>query len=326
MNKQCILFCELQSNAISDSGEQSVHLIPAGTFKGRDGRGPWSLKNADEVIQASRRLAGSRQIPIDYDHQIDFAPKNGKPAPAAGWISGLQSRENGIWGLVKWTAKAAAMISTGEYRYISPVLQISNGEIKCMPRAALTNNPNLNELTSLFSADSQSTTKEKNMEEFFTKLAGMLGLEDGTDEAQIITAIQQLMETKQSGDVDLSKYVPIGEFECVVTNLNSLNQGVELQAAKNHVEMQIINSNMPPYLKDWGVALCSVNKPAFDAFIHRTKGFFNKIVTPMVFGSQSLEKSTMHALSDDEQTVCSRMGITAEEFAKSKTFLETSKG
>ena len=31
---------------------------------------------------------------------------------------------------------------------------------------------------------------------------------------------------------------------------------------------------MPPYLREWGVTLCTANKPAFDAFIDRTKKMF----------------------------------------------------
>lgn len=325
MSEHCILNCELLSHAISPGGEQLVHLVPSGTFKGRDGRGPFTLSDANAVIQASREFAGTRQIPIDYEHQIDFAAKNGKPAPAAGWIKGLQARADGIWGQVKWTAKASTMITAGEYRYISPVLLIANGEIKCLPRAALTNSPNLDELKALFSTDTQTTTEEDMMKEFLAKLAKILGLEDGSDEAAIVTAIQGLMASPQSGAVDPSQFVPIGEFERVVAEVNSLNQGVVLQAAQAHVNTQIVNGNMPPYLKDWGIALCGVNKPAFDAFIHRTKGLFNKLTTQVVFNNSQLPGQAA-LLTDDEKEVCMRMGITAEELAKSKTFLETAKG
>lgn len=324
MSEHCILYCELLSHAISPGGEQLVHLVPSGTFKGRDGRGPFTLADANAVIQASREFAGTRQIPIDYEHQIDFAAKNGKPAPAAGWIKGLQARADGIWGQVKWTKKAAQHIASGEYRYISPVLFIAKGEIKYLPRAALTNTPNLNELTALFSTNTQTATEENSMKEFLAKLAKILGLEDGADESSIITAIQDLTASPQSGAIDPSQFVPIGEFERVVAEVNSLNQGVVLQAAQAHVNTQIINGNMPPYLKDWGIALCGVNKPAFDAFIHRTKGLFNRLTTQVVFNSQLSGQAA--PLTDDEKEVCMRMGITAEELAKSKTFLETAKG
>lgn len=323
MSEHCILNCELLSHAISPGGEQLVHLVPSGTFKGRDGRGPFTLSDANSVIQKSREFAGTRQIPIDYEHQIDFAAKNGKPAPAAGWIKGLQARADGIWGQVKWTKKAAAFIASGEYRYISPVLLIAKGHIKCLPRAALTNSPNLNELTALFSTNTQTTTEEETMNEFLAKLAKILGLEDGADEASIVAAIQELTTSPQSGAVDPSQFVPIGDFEKVVAEVNSLNQGVVLQAAQAHVNTQIINGNMPPYLKDWGIALCGVNKPAFDAFIHRTKGLFNKLTTQVVFNSQLPGQAAL--LTDDEREVCMRMGITAEELAKSKNFIATAK-
>ncbi|MBY0431223.1 MAG: phage protease, partial [Rhodospirillales bacterium] len=104
------------------------------------------------VIEASRRYAGRKLIAIDYDHQTDHAAKNGRPAPAAGWIKGLQARPDGIWGMVDWTGRAAEHLRKREYRYLSPAFSHSpNGEVTCLLRAALTNNPNL-ELTALASA------------------------------------------------------------------------------------------------------------------------------------------------------------------------------
>ena len=108
--------------AAAESGrEQAVHVLPAGKFSGRDGRGPYELVDAPAVIEATRRRAGEGRMPIDYDHAIDLAAPKGLPAPAAGWFKGLQARADGIWALVEWTERAAAMIRAKEYRYLSPV-------------------------------------------------------------------------------------------------------------------------------------------------------------------------------------------------------------
>lgn len=307
------------------SGGRWVHLIPAGTVYGRDGRGPYKLADADAVIRSSREFAGKTYIPMDYEHQTDLAPTNGKPAPAAGWIKGLQARADGIWGLVEWTATAAAHIANGEYRYVSPViLHTKDGTIARLLRASLTNRPNLTELKALFSTDPLHPSEKPAMDQFLSQLRQLLGLAADADEAAIATAIRELLTAKQSAAPDPSRYVPIGDFERVVSEVNSLNQGVARNTAILHVDQQVRSGNMPSYLKDWGIALCGVNKPAFDAFIERTKGSFNALTRPLIKGALP-PGSQLSALTSDEQAVCTRMGLTAEEFIASKTFIEAGK-
>lgn len=45
-----------------------------------------------------------------------------KLGPAAGWIKELQSRPDGIWGRVLWTALLREMIAAKEYRFLSPTI------------------------------------------------------------------------------------------------------------------------------------------------------------------------------------------------------------
>jgi len=129
-----------------------IHILPLGTFRGKDGRGPYTLANPQAVIDATRTYFGKNDMPIDYEHQILWSRGNGQPAPAAGWIQDLQARLDGIWGKVEWTAQAQAMIKNREYRYVSPVFCYNSREITRLTCVALTNSPNL-ELTALATAD-----------------------------------------------------------------------------------------------------------------------------------------------------------------------------
>jgi hypothetical protein len=109
------------------------------------GKGPWRLTDAAAVITAS--LAGGRDLVIDYDHQSEYSarPGVGGTAPAAGWITQLEHREDGIWGQVTWTEAGAAAVAAREYRYLSPVFQFdAAGQAKRLLRAGLTNTPALN--------------------------------------------------------------------------------------------------------------------------------------------------------------------------------------
>lgn len=58
-----------------------VHLIPAGIFSGRDGRGPYLL-DAQAVLDAF--AAHGADLPIDYDHQSLSADEKTRPRPPPG--------------------------------------------------------------------------------------------------------------------------------------------------------------------------------------------------------------------------------------------------
>src|SRR5947209_969910 len=300
---------ELASAGNSDGW---IHVLPAGTFQGRDGRGPDRLADAPAVIRASREKAGRVKMPIDYDHAIDLATPRGDAAPAAGWIDALQSRVDGIWGRVAWTPRAAEQLAQREYRYLSPAFNHTrDGTVTCILRAALTNNPNLDQLTAL--ASMESTT----MEELLAKLRTALGLPDTATIDDILASIGERSTARQSSALDPTKFVPIGDFERVVSEVNRLNQGISLQAATDHVTQQITGGHLLPYLKEWGVALCSVNKPAFDAFVQKTKGGLAFLRTEVVIGQPLGAART--DLSPEEIAIASNIGVTQEEFLKTRT-------
>src|SRR3546814_11496308 len=95
-------------HAIDISADEApgwVHLIPAGRFKGVDGRGPYNLSDIKAVIAPS--IDGRRPLPIDYDPATDLAAPEGRPAPAAGWIEALESRSAAHWRRVPWPTHGA---------------------------------------------------------------------------------------------------------------------------------------------------------------------------------------------------------------------------
>ncbi len=307
-------------------------MLPSGNFASRDGRGPYRVENAAAVIEASRRYAGSRQIPIDYEHQTMKAANNGQPAPAAGWIDALQARTDGIWGRVNWTKRAAEFLARREYRYFSPTfLHAPDGTIASIINGALTNTPALPQLLALARAETSTmdpNTPTNPPETLLSGLRTLLRLSDTADEAAILAAIRDLIAASaQSASVDPGQFVPIGVLEATVAEVNRLNQGVSLQIATTHVEHQIRAGNLPPALKAWGVQLCSVNKVAFDAFVERTKGGFNTLIEGQ-FGARAAMPAggASSRLTDDERAVCSRMAITEDEFLKARAFNGTTKG
>ncbi len=96
-----------------------------------------------------------RRLAIDYEHQ-SFGPLNLRPdrlSPAAGWIGGLEVRDDGLWAVeVEWTARASDLLTTGEYRYFSPVLIWADARrerIAALGPVALTNDPAMHNVPAL---------------------------------------------------------------------------------------------------------------------------------------------------------------------------------
>ncbi len=161
-----------------------VQLVPAGTFRGVDGRGPWKLTDPAAVIAASLPPNDpTARLSIDENHAVDKAMVTGQPSPARGWIVELQAREDGIWGRVEWTPTGAQLMSEKAYRGISPVFSYerTTGAVSRIYRAALTNAPNLVELATL------NAQQENGMD--LTKLRQVLGLSETADEATIMATV-----------------------------------------------------------------------------------------------------------------------------------------
>lgn len=154
---------------LSGSAPSEVRLLPAGSFRAKDGRPEglpgWTLDflGARALIDAATRQTD--RFLIDYDHQTLHAKQNGAKAPAAGWFSQLAWREGdagaqgpGLYATdVEWTATAAAAIEAREYRYLSPVLTYDpdTGAVTGLLMAALVNYPALDGLTDLAAAHFQ---------------------------------------------------------------------------------------------------------------------------------------------------------------------------
>ncbi len=179
---------------------QWVQLLPAGTFTGRDGAGPYSLDDPQAVIAATLAAAAGADLPIDYDHQILWSQKNGQPAIAGGWCKEFQAREDGVWARVDWTSAAAARIAAREYRYLSPVFwHDAAGRIVRIEHAALTNTPNL-ELEAIASRSPNGGEMDPKL---FAALLAALGLPADTPSEALAAQAKKIGDRLREADVAL---------------------------------------------------------------------------------------------------------------------------
>lgn len=319
-----------------------IMLLPAGSFSGRDGRGPYSVDSMDgmrRVIEATVQRAGTTELVVDYDHQTQFSavPGVGGMAPAAGWIKQVEARPDGIYGLITWTEKAAQAIRAGEYRYISPVYHHDKtGKVLRLISAGLTNVPNLD--LAAVAASAQQTQQDTTMK----SIALALGLPEDADENAILTAINSVLTGNAAiaaaaglagtakpqeivtainsvrtatAAIDPAKYVPIEQVTALQSDLTSLRAAIEGDQAATAVNSAISEGRLAPALKDWGLAYHKKDAAGFKAFID---------ASPVLTGVQRASAVPPGAsdpnagLTDSDLAVMSQMGLSREDFLNAK--------
>lgn len=178
----------LNAQHLPEAGDvpEWVHLLPvrSGSIETGDRRGPYHVSDAEEIVSAS--LQGEMDLVIDENHATDLAAPKGLPAPARGWITELETRDNGIWGKVNWSDDGRALIESRAYRGLSPVILHDKAKnVLRILRASLINKPNMRGLVAL--------NQENDDMSFLAQLATQLGLASTASEADItggITALQ----------------------------------------------------------------------------------------------------------------------------------------
>ena len=186
-----------------DGAVRRIQLVPAGEFRANDGRPAdapfWRLSPQRAAVLVAELNARPVQLMVDYEHQTLYAAENGRPNPAAGWLSGFEWVEGkGLFATVRWTAAAKEMISGGEYRYLSPVFQyLESGEIISLLPPALTNTPALDDLDPVALAAASKLfnpqpKKEVEMNAAMKKMLALLGLPETADEAEQLAAFEKI--------------------------------------------------------------------------------------------------------------------------------------
>ena len=167
--------------------------MPAGRVETRpnDSRDPFHNRDPEAVVAATREL--QLDLPVDYDHQSEFARENGRPAIAAGWVRDLFVRDGAIWGKAEWTDRAKAHIEAREYRFLSPVFTYGRAEreVRMIESVALTNNPAFF-MRALASRERADTTDSEGNNMKKDELIKPLGLKDSATDEEVETAVKAL--------------------------------------------------------------------------------------------------------------------------------------
>src|SRR5437870_3195792 len=87
--------------------------------------GDFSIAKADLSSMLSNFKTGKypqnpTELAFDYNHGTG-RPASEDQGKASGWLKDLELRDKGdeLWGLVEWTERAASLIESKEYRFVS---------------------------------------------------------------------------------------------------------------------------------------------------------------------------------------------------------------
>lgn len=331
------------ATALTGELPEWVQLLPAGTFRGVDGRGPYHLEDPGAVIHLTGEMSAGNDLPIDYGHALEVEGPAGDAAPAAGWITDLEVRDGSIWGRVEWTDEGARRVRGREFRFLSPVfLHDRQGRVVALLRAGLTNRPNLPQLRSINSRGAPDGGKEDDLSDkqksLQSRIAAALGLAEDASEEQFLarctaaaTALagyRQVAQSVQLGadasadDVvkaietrsataDLSKYVPRDQYDQVAHAL----QEAQKKEGERLVDQAIRDGRLIPAQRDWALSYHARDPRGFEEFLARQ---------PKIVDAAKPEAGVAPAagsgreLDDAEKAVCAALDIATEDFTKNR--------
>ncbi|AST87994.1 hypothetical protein CIG66_17015 [Ralstonia pseudosolanacearum] len=298
-----------------------AHLLPPGPFKATDGRpfdcAAWQL---DATIAARViALAARRQndILIDYDHQSLNKERNGQRADAAGWIPRtLEWREGkGLYATnIAWVDDAAQLIVQKKYRYISAVFFYSpvTGEVLEIISVALTNTPALDglEAVATLARKQFKLLREGEFDMSQQEIAALTTERDGlksqlaaltTERDGLKTNVAALTAERDA----LKAKVDAAEKERAEAAL-----ATERQQQADLLQAALTDGRLTPAQKPWAE---KQSLAALTEYLDATK--------PLAILSQQADGKhggNEHGLTDDELAMATKMGVTAEQFAKAK--------
>ena len=324
------------SRELDKKAPTRVLIFPDGAFRARDGRptevDAWRLTPA-----AARRIieslaARKGEIPIDYEHQILRAKKNGKPAPAAGWFSRAEYVPGeGLYAVdVRWTDRARAMIEAGEYRYISPLFFYDRrtGEIVSLVNFTLANIPAIDG-----HGDLAAATCIHHQEEPMNAIAKALGLpEDATEEAVLaaLSALQDKLEETEAkldetsaklaaaangeGEPDPAKFVPVEQVAALHEQLAALSVDVTRTRVEALVDQAMEEGRLLPAQKEWAVKLGLADLAKLQEFIDNAPPIAGLVSRQ----SEQAERKEKGELTEEELAICTAMGLSPEDYKQAK--------
>ncbi|WP_137971873.1 phage protease [Pseudomonas sp. F(2018)] len=322
----------------------AIQLFPAGAFKARDGRpadveaGHW-LINADIAARVLAKAAARiTDFVVDYEHQTLNSERNGQPAPAAGWIKGidLEWREGqGLFATApQWTEKGAAFIKAREYRYLSPVFTYDTrtGAVLELRHVAITNDPALDGMDSLPAlaaarfqlADPAAPSAEENHSVNREQLIALLGLASDASDEDIQTALNtvkgnsdklpelQSQLAAAKANPDPAQFAPLSVVEELKKDLVALKSDQIGRDVEELVQAGLSDGRLLPAQEKWARDLGGKDVAALKTYLADTP-VIAALKRQQTDGRVPVPTS-VEQLDDEATAVCRQLGVDPKDY------------
>lgn len=299
------MMAEGQGHELAPDAQWVMLLPKGGTIRGRDGR-TWTMDDVAEVLQRSQPGAGGpAALPVDYEHQSE-GPMEGDagPRPAAGWIEELEARDDGIYGRVAWTSKAAEMVAAREYRFLSPVFYHDKAKrILRIVGAGLTHRPNL-ELRALASEGEPAEAEDLAS---IRKAAGL-----GKD-ATVEDVLAFCRQAATPATPDPARFLPMEAVAELMRDRRDLRAEARDTDAERRVDDAVMAGHITPAMRGWAIALCHQDVASFDAFLGSSPAPFAHIDARTATRSHGVADRRHSGdgapSTEEERAICKMLGI-----------------
>ena len=291
-----------------------VQLTPAGRFNGRDGRGPFVVDPAAVVAAAQ----GTLPLVIDEMHATDLQGPSGGAAPARGWITELQAREDGVWGRVDWTPEGNTLVVNRSYRGISPALSSdkATGRVHRVLRAGLTNVPNFT-MTTLH--NQESTRMELDLGRLRTALG--LGADASFDQCCEMAASRTTAHAADTAVARAEAARMANEIVSLNTQLGALREGQARDRATAAIDAAIRDGKPITALRDHYITRHMANPADVELELQAMVSLHAGGVGPRQLGKDGKPQATAQDVE-----VAGRMGLTPDQLTKAREQREAARG
>ncbi|MGH8013430.1 MAG: phage protease [Candidatus Binataceae bacterium] len=182
------------------------------------------------------------------------------------------------------------------------------------------------------------------MDELMAQLREILGLAgdaEPTEAVECVRALTRERAAKQDHEahdtaaaagvnaaaftaVDPAHFVPVAQLQNALTELNSLRAARAHERAEHAVNEAIRSGRLTPAQREWAIAYCQADESGFANFIARQpsvlSGAFNFDGEPpprvQHSGDSTARGRVSTALNNTERAICSRLGISADDFVQ----------
>lgn len=185
-------------------------ILPLGEFPGVVERPDGSSERATQVLDraALEAIAANYdgETLIDYEHHSHDLDKR---TTAAGWITGVQVRADGLYARARWSAAGRVDLVGGNYRSISPELEgledLGNSRYRphLLTGAGLTNRPRLKTLARI-SNRGTAATNEPEPKTSMKLINRELGLAEDAAESSAVESLKTIKNRAQSLETEIA--------------------------------------------------------------------------------------------------------------------------